>query len=185
MTTTTVHRGINGKNAGKYYSITLKDSNGNVLAGKEVLISINGKIYKRTTNAKGIASLKIALGKKGVYPVVVSFLGDDKYNGSCAVAKVKVNPQKVKLIVAKRTYKVRSKNKFLYATLRAANNKAIAGKKIVFTVNGKKYTAKTNSKGVARVKVNLSKRKNYRFTVNFAGDNTFMKLSRRGIVAIK
>ncbi len=89
------------------------------------------------------------------------------------------------MIVAKRTYKVRSKNKFLYATLRAANNKAIAGKKIVFTVNGKKYTAKTNSKGVARVKVNLSKRKNYRFTVNFAGDNTFNKLSKQGNVVIK
>ena len=89
------------------------------------------------------------------------------------------------MIVAKRTYKVRFKNKFLYATLRAANNKAIAGKKIVFTVNGKKYTAKTNSKGVARVKVNLSKRKTYKFTVNFAGDNTFNKLSKQGKLVIK
>ena len=185
MTTTTVNTKINGKNAGKNYSITLKDSNGNVLAGKEVLISINGKIYKRTTDSKGLASIKIALSNKGVYPVVVSFLGDEKYNGSIAVSKITINPQKVKLIVAKRTYKVRFKNKFLYATLRAANNKAIAGKKIVFTVNGKKYTAKTNSKGVARVKVNLSKRKNYRFTVNFAGDNTFNKLSKQGNVVIK
>ena len=185
MTTTTVNTKINGKNAGKIYSITLKDSNGNVLAGKEVLISIDGKIYKCTSNDKGLASIKIALSKKGTYPIVVSFLGDDKYNGSFAVAKVKVNPQKVKLTVAKKKYKVKSKKKYLYATLKTTNKKAIAGKKLVFTVNGKKYTAKTNKKGIAKVKVKLSKKKTYKFTVKFAGDNTFKKISKKGKIVIK
>ena len=185
MATTTVNTKINGKKAGKYYSLTLKDSNGNVLAGKEVLISIIGKIYKRITNAKGLASIKIALSKKGTYPIVVSFLGDNKYNGSFAVAKVKVNPQKVKLTVAKKKYKVKSKKKYLYATLKSSNKKAIAGKKLVFTVNGKKYTAKTNKKGIAKVKVKLSKRKTYKFTVKFAGDNTFNKISKKGKLVIK
>lgn len=105
MKTTTVNTKINGKKAGKAFSISLKDSKGNLLANKAVLISFNGKIYKRTTNAKGVASVKIALSKKGTYPVVVSFLGDEKYNGSFAVAKVKVNPQKVKLTIPKKTYK--------------------------------------------------------------------------------
>ena len=185
MTTTTVNTKINGKNAGKNYSITLKDSNGNVLAGKEVLISIDGKIYKCTSNDKGLASIKIALSKKGTYPVVVSFLGDEKYNGSFAVAKVIVNPQKVKLTVTKKTYKASKKTKYLYATLKATNKKAIKGKKLVFTVNGKKYTAKTNNKGIAKVKVKLSKRKTYKFTVKFAGDNTFKKISKKGKVVIK
>ena len=150
MKTTTVNTKINGKKAGKAFSITLKDSKGNVLAGKQVLISFNGKIYKRTTNAKGVASVKIALAKKGTYPVVVSFL-----------------------------------TKYLYATLKATNKKAIKGKKLVFTVNGKKYTAKTNKKGVAKVKVKLSKRKTYKFTVKFAGDNTFKKITKKGKVVIK
>ncbi|WP_304087286.1 hypothetical protein [Methanobrevibacter ruminantium] len=185
MKTTTVNTKINGKKAGKNYSITLKDSKGNVLAGKQVLISFNGKIYKRTTNAKGVASVKIALAKKGTYPVVVSFLGDEKYNGSFAVAKVKVNPQKVKLTIPKKTYKRSKKTKYLYATLKATNKKAIKGKKLTFTVNGKKYTAKTNAKGIAKVKVKLSKRKTYKFTVKFAGDNTFKKISKKGKVVIK
>ena len=185
MKTTTVNTKINGKKAGKNYLITLKDSKGNVLAGKQVLISFNGKIYKRTTNAKGVASVKIALAKKGTYPVVVSFLGDEKYNGSFAVAKVKVNPQKVKLTIPKKTYKRSKKTKYLYATLKATNKKAIKGKKLVFTVNGKKYTAKTNKKGVAKVKVKLSKRKTYKFTVKFAGDNTFKKITKKGKVVIK
>ena len=185
MKTTTVNTKINGKKAGKNYSITLKDSKGNVLANKEVLISFNGKIYKRTTNAKGVATIKIALAKKGTYPVVVSFLGDDKYNGSFVVAKIKVNPQKVKLTVAKKTHKRSKKTKYLYATLKASNKKAIKGKKLVFIINKKKYTAKTNKKGIAKVKVKLSKRKTYKFTVKFLGDNTFKKISKKGKVKIK
>ena len=165
--------------------LTLKDSNGNVLANKQVMISLDGKIYKCTTNANGVATVKIALSKKGTYPVVVSFLGDDKYNGSFAVAKVKVNPQKVKLTVTKKTYKASKKTKYLYATLKATNKKAIKGKKLVFTVNGKKYTAKTNAKGIAKVKVKLSKKKTYKVTVKFAGDNTFKKITKKGKVVIK
>ena len=182
--TTTVNKKINGKKAGKNYSITLKDSKGNVLAGKQVLISFNGKIYKRTTNAKGVATVKIALSKKGTYPVVVSFLGDENYNGSFAVAKVKVKPQKVKITVAKKKYKARKKTKVLTAKLKATNKKAIKGKKLVFTVNGKKYTAKTNKKGVAKVKVKLSRKKTYKVKVKFAGDNTFKKATKKGKVKI-
>ena len=185
MKTTTVNTKINGKNAGKLYSITLKDANGNVLAGKEVLISINGKIYKRTTDSKGLASLKIAFSKKGTYHLVASFLGDDEYNASFVVAKIKVNPQKVKLTVAKKKYKVKSKKKYLVATLKSSNKKAIKGKKLVFIVNKKKYTAKTNKKGVAKVKVKLSKKKTYKFTVKFLGDNTFKKISKKGKVKIR
>jgi hypothetical protein len=185
MTTTTVNTKINGKNAGKNFSITLKDSKGNVLANKQVMISLNGKIYKRTTNANGVATVKIALSKKGTYPVVISFLGDDKYNGSFVVTKVKVNPQKVKLTVTKKTYKASKKTKYLYATLKATNKKAIKGKKLVFTVNGKKYTAKTNAKGIAKVKVKLSKKKTYKVTVKFAGDSTFNKITKKGKVVIK
>ena len=185
MKTTTVNTKINGKKAGKNYSITLKDSKGNVLAGKQVLISFNGKIYKCTTNDKGVATIKVALAKKGTYPVVVSFLGDEKYNGSFVVAKIKVNPQKVKLTVAKKKYKVKSKKKYLVATLKSSNKKAIKGKKLVFIVNKKKYTAKTNKKGVAKVKVKLSKKKTYKFKVKFLGDSTFKKISKKGKVKIK
>ena len=185
MKTTAVSTAINGKNAGKNFSITLKDSKGNVLSDKEVIISFNGKVYKVKTDAKGVASVKVALSKKGTYPVAVSFLGDDKYNGTFAVAKIVVNPQKVKLTVSKKKYKVKSKKKYLVAALKASNKKAIKGKKIVFTVNGKKYTAKTNKKGIAKVNVKLSKKGTYRFTVKFAGDNTFKAISKKGKVVVK
>ena len=78
-----------------------------------------------------------------------------------------------------------SKKKYLYATLKSTNKKAIKGKKLVFIINKKKYTAKTNKKGIAKVKVKLSKKKTYKFTVKFLGDNTFKKITKKGKVAIK
>ena len=173
-----------GKNAGRTFSITLKSSGGKVLAGKQVIMSINGKIYKRTTNAKGIAIIKISISKKGTYPIVVSFLGDNQYNGSFVLAKVKVNPQKVKLSVPKKTYKASKKTKYLTATLKNSKGKAIKGKKVIFKVNGRKYTAKTNKKGIAKTKVKLSRKKTYKVTVKFAGDSTFKKATKKGKVRI-
>jgi len=185
MVANTINAAVNGKNAGKNFSITLKDSAGKVLANKEVIMALNGKVYKLKTNAKGVASLRIAISKKGNYPIAVSFLGDDDYNGSFVLSNVKVNPQKVKLVVAEKKYKANMKSKVLTATLKSANNKFIKGKKLVFSINGKKYIAKTNKKGIAKVKVNLPKKKTYKVTVSFAGDNTFKAITKKGKVIIK
>ena len=185
ITTTTVNTKLDGKNAGKNFSITLKDSTGKVLANKEVIIYFNNKAYKRTTDAKGVATLKVAMAKKGTYGVLVSFLGDKDYDASYVTAKVKVNPQKVKIKVPTKKIKSSKKTKVLTATLTNSKGKAIKGKKLTFTVNGKKYTAKTNSKGIAKVKVKLSKKKTYKVTVKFAGDNTYKKLTKKGKAVIK
>ena len=52
--------------------------------------------------------------------------------------------------------------------------KHLKGKKILFTVNCKKYIAKTNKKGDATVKVRLSK-KTYKSSIKFVGENTYRK----------
>lgn len=65
----------------KNYSITLKDKKGHVLKNKVIYFTINGKTYKRTTNSKGKAYLKIAL-KRGTYTIKSVFKADDRYSGS-------------------------------------------------------------------------------------------------------
>ena len=82
-------------------------------------------------------------------------------------------------------YKKSKKVKKLTATLKTKSGKAIAKKKLTFIVNGKKYVAKTNKKGVATVKVKVSKRKTYKFTVKFAGDKTYIKTSKKAKLRIK
>ena len=90
-----------------------------------------------------------------------------------------------KLIVKNKSYKKSKKIKKLTATLKTKSGKALAKKKLTFIVNGKKYTAKTNKKGVATVKVKVSKKKTYKFTVKFAGGSTYLKTSKKAKLKIK
>ena len=180
----TYNKAIDAK-SGYYIYATLKDAAGNILANKTVKAMSNGKVYTLTTDAKGQVKLLVAYAAKGNYNQAFTFLGDDQYNGAVAAVNLKVVAQKVKLTAPKKTYKAAAKTKKLTATLKNSKGKAIKGKKIVFTVNGKKYTAKTNAKGVATVKVKLSKKKTYKVTVQFAGDNTYKKLTKKTSVKIK
>ena len=184
MSTFTVNTKIDGK-SGKYFTVTLKDENGNALVNKALQFGFNGKIYNVKTDSNGIAKLQINLKYKGTYTIAVSFLGDNDYYSSVIVSKVKVKPQKLKLKTKKKAYKAGKKLKKLTATLKNKKGKAIKGKKIVFTVNKKKYTAKTNRKGIAVVKVRLQTRKTYRFTARFAGDKTYKAVKATGSVKIK
>ena len=60
------------------------------------------------------------------------------------------------------------------AKLKWSSGKAIKGKKIVFKFKGKKYSAKTNKKGIAKVTIKkksvlkkLKKGKKYKFTAAY------------------
>ena len=183
MTTTTVYS-ADGK-IGKYFSFRLADAKSKALAGKRVIISFNGKDYYRTTDKNGYVKLQINLAKKGTYAIVACFLGDDYYNASFKSSKIKVNPVKAKLTVTNKKYKLALKKKTIKAKFLSSKNKAIKGKKIVFKINGKTYTAKTNSKGIATIKVTLNKRKTYKFTAKFAGDNTFKAIAAKGKIVVK
>jgi hypothetical protein len=67
-------------NYGGKYSLTIKDSEGKVVSGKTVTITINGKNYKAKTNKNGQATFKITnLNKKAIFIYVVRFKGDKYY----------------------------------------------------------------------------------------------------------
>ena len=185
MVTSTVNTAIEGR-VGKYFEINLTDANGNPLANKEIKIGFNGKIYNRTTNETGGARLQINLAKIGLYTFAISFLGDENYNASFEVSKINVTAQKTKLTTSNKSYKANAKTKTLTVTLKSAEyNKALPKKKVILTVNGKSYSATTNSKGVATVKVSLSAKKTYSFTAKFAGDDRYAPTSVSGKVTIK
>ncbi len=176
MTTNAINTVLDGRN-GEYFNFQLVDSNGKALANKPIVVGFNGHVYSYTTDEKGSAKTQINLGVKGGYTFAISFLGDESYNASFAVAKITVNPEPVQLTTAKKTYKASAKTKTLTATFKTSRGTAISGKKISFTVNGKTYTASTNAKGVATVKVSISKKGTYSFTAKFAGDERYKAVS--------
>ncbi len=172
-------------NAVKYLKATFKDANGKLIKNKKISFIVSGKTYSAYTNSKGVATVKVKLTVAKTYVVTVNYAGDSVYSPISKSFKVYVKKVPTKLIVKNKSFKKSKKIKKLTATLKTKRGKALAKKKLTFIVNGKKYTAKTNKKGVATVKVKVSKRKTYKFTVKFAGGSTYLKTSKKAKLKIK
>ena len=169
----------------KSFTATLKDANGNILANKKVTFTVNGKTYTATTNAKGVATVKLALTAAKTYTVTIKFAGDSVYAASTVSAKVKLNKEKTKITAPKKTFKRTAKTKKVVITLKNSKGKAIAKKKVTLIVNKKKYTVKTNKKGKATFKVKLTKKGTFKYTAKFAGDTQYKAVKKTGKIKIK
>ena len=94
-----------------------------------------------------------------------------------------VSKKAVTLKAPKATFKVK-KTKKVKITLKSGG-KAVAGKKVTINVNGKAFSAKTNKKGVATIKVKLTKKGTYSYVASFAGDNTYNSGLKAGKIVVK
>ena len=159
---------INNKNivvdydGGSYFSIKVVTADGHsVGAGETVKFTINKKSTTVTTDANGIAKLKI-VDLPDKYTITTTHKG--------ASLKNTVTVKQV-LTTSKVTVKKTAKKFYLQAKLKI-NGKLVKSKLISFKLNGKTYKAKTNSKGIAKVSVknNLKKGKTYKFTVTYLKD---------------
>ena len=180
-----------GEKAG-YLKVTLKDGNGNPLANRTVQIALNGKVYNVDTDAGGIAGLEIALASANTYTCAVSFNGDDSCNASpLAVTKLTVSKKSTSIKASSKSFKAKAKTKTVSVTLKTSKNRydgktyLSKDKKITLKVNGKTFTAKTNAKGVAKIKIKLTKKGKYTATVRFAGDNTYKASGKNIKITIK
>ena len=178
----TVTAAANGKGS---LEIALKSVGGKALAYKELDVFFNNQVYKLTTDVHGIAKLSFKLNKKGKYPVNIAYLGDDNHKGALAFPTITINPVKTALTASPKTYIATLKTKRFTAKLKVAKGKALAKKIVTFTVNGKTYNAKTNAKGVATVKLRLTKAKTYTVKIKFAGDNVYGAASKSVKIKLK
>jgi len=174
MTTKVV---LNGARTGEYFNVTLTDINGKALANKTIYIGFNGKIYKRTTNSTGGVQLQINIGYQSANTFSITFLGDENYSGNVSCAIIVVNTLKTTLKAAKTTYTYKSsaKTKTVKAILKLTNGTVISGQTISIKINGAIYQAKTNSNGVATIKIPITTKGTYSATVTFAGNNQYTK----------
>ena len=163
--------------------LTLKDGNG-VLANKNVTVSINGKTFTVTTNAKGQATIKTNFAAAGTYYYSLCFLGDDESKASFKAVKVTVKKQAVKAVFKKASLKAKKAKKVSF-TLKDASGKAIKGKKITIKVNGKTFSAKTNAKGIAKISVKVAKKGKFKAVAKFAGDSTYKAVTKKVVFTVK
>ena len=178
-------------NVNKDLVITIKDSKNRPLSGFDITVDLNGaETY--TTDENG--QVKIATGSlvPNTYNVKISFAGNDYYLGSDATAKVTVKKATPKITASAKTFTFEDKTKKYTVTLKDNNGNALKNTKVTLKVNGKTYTATTNSKGVATFKLSditkgkkLTKKATYNAVISFAGDKYYNKVTKNVKLSVK
>ena len=164
---------------GHTYKIRVKGDNGQFVGSNQIVtIKIGKNSFKVKTNANGYAILKIPSKiTPGKYTISATYKGQ--------TVKNKLTVKQV--LKSKKTVKVKksAKKLVLKATLKKGKT-ALKGKVIKFKVKGKTYKAKTNKKGIAKVKVKkkvikkLKAGKKYKIKVSYLSDviKTTLKVRR-------
>ena len=163
----------------KFYATFLK-SNGKALAKKTVKFKINGKTYKVKTNNKGVASLSLKTLKKGTHKII-------SYNtdGLTKTNKVKVvKSVKTSLTAKAYTFLKKDSKKIKVQLLNAFGYAPSKGKIVKFKVNGKTYSAKTNAKGIATLKLPSLKEGVYTVKYSFSKSGFYKASSTKGKLTI-
>ena len=76
-------------------------------------------------------------------------------------------------------------NSYYSVKLVDSKGKPISGQTITFKFNGKTYNAKTNSNGIAKVKVYLSSKKSYTVTLSYNGNDDYKASKATSKIVVK
>ena len=162
--------------AGSYYVITVKNDWGVAFKKVSVTVKKNGKAYKTlTTDSKGVCRFKIDQ-TPGTYKLAIT---------SQAKTVTKTLTVKHLISLKKVTAKKSAKKLVLTATLAKVNGKYLKNKKVTFKFNGKKYTAKTDKKGVAKVTVKKAVLKKLKIGKKITYQATYLKDTVKYTVKVK
>ena len=177
---------------GKYFTVQLKDANGNILANKTISIVYDGKKLQKTTDENGNVSIQINIKDAKRLTFAASFLGDEDYGATMSVYSIAINKKTVKIIASAKTYKASAKAKKYKVTLKTIKGASIngktyfgKGKKVTLKLNGKTYTAKTNSKGQATFNLKITKKGKFTASIKYGGDTTYKSISKSVKIKIK
>lgn len=142
-----------------------------------VEFTVDGKVYKVKTNAKGVATLSIKLAV-GNHKITVKNPSDgSNITKAAKIVKRITNNKNVNVFyLTKATYKVR-----IYGD----NGKVVGkGVKVKFTVGKKVYYRYTDKNGYATLKVSL-KSNTYKVTAEFKGYKVTNKIKVKHIIKAK
>ena len=159
---------------GKSVSISLKDSNNTAIAGEDLTANIDNQNYSLKTNKKGSASLALNL-KADNYILNVIYGGNDNYSGVSQTFNINVLKLPSSITPVDTTV---FKYKYFYVYLKDSYGNAVKEGDVTFTVNGQKYTAKTNSQGKAGLKISLTPNSVYSMKIYFAGNDYYKSVSK-------
>ncbi|WP_407376507.1 lectin like domain-containing protein [Methanobrevibacter sp.] len=167
---------------GDKLTITLKDTNGNVISDAPLSVKLNGKTSILVTDSNGRDSMNVNLVPKTYY-AHISFEDNGYYTSAHTTVKITIKKATPKLTAKKKTFKTKSKK--YTVTLKNNLGKAMKKVKVTVKVKGKTYTAKTNSKGKATFKLKLTKKGTFKATVTYKGNKYYNKVTKKVKITVK
>ncbi|WP_405304196.1 beta strand repeat-containing protein [Methanobrevibacter sp.] len=163
----------------------LKDAYGTAMCDVNVEISVGNIKEILTTDEYGEASLSTNGLNPGTYTAVISYAGSDIYASSKKSIKVTINKFDSKLISQDVTVDYGDENGELTAGLfDDAAGIPIAGADVVFNIDGKTSTVKTDSAGQAKVSTADLAPGNYTAIISFNGNTMYKEASTSANIAV-
>ena len=160
----------------------LKDSRGNVLKGKYIVINLNGVNRTVATDNNGQVALPIDL-LPGIYVGKIHFKEDSIYAASATSNNINVSKATTGL-TSNDINIVYGDSTNLIITLKSAQGNVLVGKSVTVKLNNKNYIKKTNASGQVLLNVNLPAKK-YDAKIGFAGDDTYLSSTHTAKVIVK
>ncbi|WP_156064630.1 Ig-like domain-containing protein [Methanobrevibacter sp. YE315] len=146
------------------YTVLLKSNHNTILTGKTVIFTFNNKQVVTKTDNEGKARFSIPNLSIGTYKISYKFEGDHLFGPGSGSGTLHVRNPTTKLQSSALKMEYGDGSKFA-VTVKDKNDKPLTNLDVKFTLNGKTYAQKTNSKGVAYLTVGNLKPGTY--TVKF------------------
>ena len=170
---------------GKYFTVKVTNSKNkkpiyDAKVNIKVFISKNRYYnYNGNTGLNGKIKLLLDTLKPGTYKIVVSGADSKNYTAKSVTTKIVINKAPAKITAKKLTAKKGAKKYFKVTVKNKKTKKVISGVKVkikVFTGNkAKTFTAKTNSKGIAKISTSKLKVGNHKVSVTSANKYVIAK----------
>ena len=160
---------LNAESITKYFQestqlkVNVKDLENNSISNKTVIFTVNGKTFAKVTDENGLASLNLDFNP-GTYDVSIK-VNDTNYDAD-ATASVKILAIPTKLTASNLNMYYKNNTK-LVVKLMDNENKALANKKVTFTIAGKTYSKTTDKNGKASFDIN-NNAGTYKTTIKFS-----------------
>ncbi|MBQ2831439.1 right-handed parallel beta-helix repeat-containing protein [Methanobrevibacter sp.] len=172
------------------YAKTYKVSFKNVNDGVKVAFTLNGKKIGTSTIKNGFASIKLTAkilktAKTGKKNMIIK-IENSNYSPISKTVKIAVNKEKTKITAKSKTFKRTAKIKKYTIILKNSKSKAMKKAKVYLKVNGKTYSAKTDSKGKATFKIKrLTKIGKHKASIKFKGNSLYRPVSKSVRITVR
>ena len=172
---------VGNANVGENAIITVTIPN----ATGQVSISVGSRTVYNGLIKDGTVTASVDNLNAGVYPVYVTYNGNDNYNSMTKTDTLVITQDKISTnIIAKDVSIKYGKSAYLVATLNDQFGNAISGKIVSISLNGVNHALTTASDGTVKLMISNLAAKTYSATIAFAGDSNYLSSQKTVKVTI-